>query len=516
MRKIILKFIFIGLFCILNISMVKANEWKEDANGEWHYYDVNNEMITDSIKTSSGYDFYLDEFGDIKKDYFLQDYNGENYYFDEDGAMCKNMWVHMDAYKISNYEGLNDKVYLYFKQDGKAIRSKDTKIKKYMIDGKQYYFDSNGILLTGWFDEYGNRGDDNQGDEFVTMTYHADESGQLTSGWLECDNESPNDSYDKKEKLFFYFDPKDNKKVINCVKKILDKKYAFDNDGVMLSGWDYFEDNVIVYTDLDNEYAKYFSTDNDGQMVKNKWVYDVPSKILDISDYEDNTPRYFYFQSDGNMVSNKKKKIGNKFYRFDNNGIMKTGLLLEKDNVIQEVNIDKTSCKNFLKKGIWYDEDETERAPIEVDRNNVFIYFYKDDGALSTGVVNIEFDDGIYEYYGDKEGGYFGRRRNKYYDNGFLLKADEDDKFSLLTIDDNLKHACLNDASLGYTKTGYELILVDARGRTKGKGKYKDKCDNYYVINDDGYFEGYYNSKDISEDARIDLYENLCLNFYMK
>ena len=56
---------------------------------------------------------------------------------------------------------------------------------------------------------------------------------------------------------------------------------------------------------------------------------------------------------------------------------------------------------------------QTERVPIEVDRKNVFIYFYKDDGALSTGVVNIEFNDGIYKYYGDKKGGYSGRRRNK-------------------------------------------------------------------------------------------------------
>ena len=58
-----------------------AAGWEKDDSGIWHYYDSDDEMVTDEWKKDGAYWFYLDEDGEMLTDSWVDD----EYYVDGDG-----------------------------------------------------------------------------------------------------------------------------------------------------------------------------------------------------------------------------------------------------------------------------------------------------------------------------------------------------------------------------------------------------------------------------------------------
>ena len=61
--------------------------------------------------------------------------------------MVTNKWMKLPV-KNPNWDEQNDLVWYYFSNSGKAVTDGWSK-----IDGKYYFFDSEGIMQTGWVDD---------------------------------------------------------------------------------------------------------------------------------------------------------------------------------------------------------------------------------------------------------------------------------------------------------------------------------------------------------------------------
>ena len=60
-----------------------AAGWEKDDAGVWHYYDRDDDMVTDEWRKDGGKWFYLDDDGDMLMDAWVDD----EYYVGDDGAM---------------------------------------------------------------------------------------------------------------------------------------------------------------------------------------------------------------------------------------------------------------------------------------------------------------------------------------------------------------------------------------------------------------------------------------------
>ncbi|MBQ3665118.1 MAG: peptidoglycan-binding protein [Lachnospiraceae bacterium] len=149
-------------------------------------------------------------------------------------------------------------------------------------DGKWYYYDTNGKMVTDWYDISGNK-------------YYFDDSGIMKTGW----------------------------------KKINGKWYYFNSSGVMKTGWLKLGTN-------------YYYLKDDGSMAEDEWVvnrkYYVdkngvwdqnPKTINAVGTWETQGDQKIFRLEDGSLPKNKWLRIEWRFYHFDDNGCMQTGLFTE-------------------------------------------------------------------------------------------------------------------------------------------------------------------------------------------
>ena len=258
------------LLCFLMLLVCMSFEsfsrgW-EFVGDEWYFADSTGEYVTEKIETSNGKKYYLGEDGRMVRDYLLEDYNGSMYYFNDDGEMVKNTWVAVDPLQVSDPYPNGPTVYLYyFGANGKAYKASDYIVRK-IIDGKKYLFDANGRMLSGWISETGEMYNevDFSDDPFVGFLYYAgDETdGVLREGWMPYEDGSFDDRYYEKEVIWFYFNKNNNKKTYSensesyNQKKIGGKTYAFDENGVMLTGWE-AEKATKYHIELDDFYGQF-------------------------------------------------------------------------------------------------------------------------------------------------------------------------------------------------------------------------------------------------------------------
>ena len=325
-------------------SLVSARGWVQNG-ADWYYVDNNNEYVTDTIQSSGNSKFYLGEDGRMERDYFLEDYNENTYYFGQNGAMVTNTWVAIESSRVENQEDyVPDNYWYYFQASGKAMKGSSSKCKKTVIDGKKYAFNQYGQMCTGWFDEVGLvvNPDDTE-NPFTSAIYYAggDNDGVLRTGWVtyydgyDGDDDNPASEYTN---LYFYFNTSNNKKYGEdgaVTKKINGRTYAFNSDGVMLSGWDPYKERD-AYTSISDK-TTYFSGEDDGHQVKKGWVYAVPAESIDSKKYNDDEEVYMYFASSGDSVRDQFKKINGKYYAFNASGVMKTGIVIWSPSGVSDV-----------------------------------------------------------------------------------------------------------------------------------------------------------------------------------
>ena len=393
-------------------AMAAQAGWVQEG-GTWTYVDSQGNRLTDSWRKSGNYWFYLDSNGEMAVDQWVDDTS----YVDINGVRVTNQWIYVEPGTDSapNPDG----GWYYFDASGNAAAD-DWRT----INGRRYYFDSDGTMKYGWFT-------DNE-----DLYYLGDENqGWAATGWLCLDYDPDNPPEDGDVSYvetagsgtakWFYFQA--NGKAVRAVNEtyrnrtINGNRYYFDENGVMLTGW------VSVASDSDASDPtgistfKYFGDANDGSMSRGwKYLTDHPEDSNDsgnigtatsseISSYENVDGSWYYFDSNGTPkyldatatnMSEATSQINGRRYFFDEYGRMQYGLIGVDfgDGTIQSAYFGNSDSDGQMK---------TDRTTNVTEDSGDRSTFYFQASGSSRGA------------------GYTGERQHYLYWNGKLVRAEQ-------------------------------------------------------------------------------------------
>ncbi|SFG35237.1 hypothetical protein [Oribacterium sp. WCC10] len=360
--------------------------------------------------------------------------SGEQVYVQDSGSVVTNSWIK------ANSNG--QVIWYYATQDGTLRRD-----GWQTVNGYKYYFDGNGVMQTGWIDDY---------------KYYCDPNyGAAATGWkyIAIPDEmsyyySDNSHYTTGSYAWFYFNPGNAQKYYAdgeniAVKTINGVKYGFDENGVMQLGW-------AKVTDASPEIAGYMyfaeKTGNgfkEGQQVAGTWYTVVgPMSSSSSGTYDDSLAtgdvEYFYFKNNGYVAAGTSgsylvQSINSKKYLFN-----------EKGNPVYG-----------MQKGSA--EGETESY-----------YYYcgskKTECSAKTGKFTMtEADGDRITFYAQSNGrGYTGVKDGYLYYNGKLQCADSDCKYMVCNVN------------------GKDYVISTSGSVQKSKTSLKDADGNKVSTNSDG------------------------------
>ena len=169
----------------------------------------------------------------------------------------------------------------YFDKDNEQYPYAMAADCKLEIGQKTYFFNTDGVMLTGWVKRQ-------------EGWYFADGNGIMVTGWRKIDGK------------WYYLDASNDENpglmISNCRYELGNATYFFNGSGVMLTGWVRYPEGWY--------YAGGGGAMLTGwQKIGGKWYY------LDGSNNE----------NPGLMISNGRYKIGNATYFFNGSGVMLTG-----------------------------------------------------------------------------------------------------------------------------------------------------------------------------------------------
>ena len=458
------------------MTSLAATGWVNEG-GSWYYYNTSGDYVTDTWKAYNGQYFYLGDDGEMWTSRLVED--GDNhYYVDANGAMVKNTWVAVPADEDEDLDV--DYRWYYFGSTGKAYRKSYGKT----INGKKYGFDEDGKMLFGYVDENSYTIKNDEDDPILGADYYfgTNEDGARHTGWLQYTDAltDKDDDY-----YWFYFNTSNGKKVKKTEKTINGKKYSFDDDGIMDFKWS----TASGTTDTQKWYGKL----EDGSLAKNKWIWNKPYEDKDgivyqedstKEDYDDETPRWFRTDASGNLIKGRTKKINSKWYVFDRDGVMRTGLV-----VLSDSEGAVSGENNYV---YAYDMDEVTKNMLKKDDPGAALHYFSEDeekdGAMKTGTLKIELADDEYTFCFAKTTGAakdgYDKSSKKVYNNGILEKAG-DDKYKVVT-----DYANGDDYLVGSTGSVVKTV-----------SKYKDANDAYYIYLSKNNGKGWVILKTSNEDA---------------
>ena len=367
-------------------GVMASNQWvaieNEDAGDDnepehyWYYFQANGKALTNgdnsniALKTINGKKYAFDEEGKMLYGWVAEDnaeridntdgdgFKDGDYYFggEDDGAMTTG-WLQMDItydeatndYEIAPVfnEDEDQTRWFYFQSNGKKVKAKDGDVQKSKtINGKKYEFDVNGAMTAEWSldvekaSKDGVRsGNSSSSTNSVAAKYaqewryfsSVEDGARVSKGWFKVvAAEYLNyDKYNDDEDAWYYADGSGNL-YAGEFKTINGKKYAFRNDGRMISGLKFIKDNgtgnLDVKADDDDNYpfddedrfdenalwyeangydCYYFGDDDDGAMRTNK-----TSVSIDGDNYN------FYFEkSGGNKGAGVTGEKDDKYYQ---------------------------------------------------------------------------------------------------------------------------------------------------------------------------------------------------------
>ncbi len=200
-----------------------------------------------------------------------------------------NTYYYKNGKKVVGWQYIDKKDY-YFNQDGIMLTGLQ-KIKHANGNTYTYYFNKNGVLQRHWV-WIGN------------AWYYFLDNGRMASGWL------------KDAGKWYFLNP--DGKMVTGFKWIVDNTFYFDNSGAMATGWKwinnnwyYFRESGAMTTGWKYLNNKWYYLNSDGKMATGwKWIVD----------------RWFYFENSGAMVTGWRWIVDRWFY-FKSSGAMATGWL---------------------------------------------------------------------------------------------------------------------------------------------------------------------------------------------
>ena len=472
----------------------------------WYYFQANGKALTNgdndkvSLKTVNGKKYAFDDEGkmlfgwvDENSAERVDDTDGDGfkegiYYFggEDDGAMTVG-WLQLDItydeatnddykYTAAAFNDDEDQTrWFYFKSNGKKIYAEDgDRTKDKTINGRKYAFDQYGAMVAEWSideDDLGNGGiasfssaiastsevvTGKAADSKYTQAWKyfnsVEDGSRVSKGWFkvvsaEYINE---EKYNDDEDAWYYADGSGNL-YAGEFKTIKGKKYAFRNDGRMLSGLKFIldngNDNLTVYADDDSTYG----FDNEDDFLDNA-----------VDFYEPNGYKCYYFggDDDGAMRTNKTTVPFDgdnyNFYFEKSGGSKGAGVTGEKDNKLYQsgmlLKADSDDKYIVVEKVTTTENGKTTTTYTKLDDAKDFL---NAAGVVSTDELTGKASDASVAI-----------------GNGNTKKAEDLSEAYSITY----KEA----SATGNVK--YEYILVNTSGKVvDGKTKSKDGNDYYYV-----------------------------------
>ena len=362
--------------------------WAEE-DGSWYFYDEDGYKESNTWKKKDGDWLYLDESGAIALNQRI-----DEYFVGADGRMAKNQWISADdGEEYDSPDSPNIGNWQYFGKDGKLVSS-----KWMTIGDKTYYFDDDGLMMTGLV-------------EIDDASYYLgdEHDGSRKTGWILLE-EMTNDTDD--EEIWCYFD--ENGKMIQdqMDRKIGSDYYTF-LDGKMQTGWINVREAGFLSeeTATDSEASvsslgdfRYYDEANGGRRAYG-W-----HTITGAPGFSDQDEEYTFYFKGGEAYHAKQGleifTINSNRYCFNENGELQTG--------IQTLT----------------DAEETSA-----------VYYFNESGIMQTGKQTI-YDEDLEEnqtWYFHTKGslkgqGYHGERDNQVYVNGLLKKADPELRYEPVSI----------------------------------------------------------------------------------
>jgi len=436
-----------------------AAGWTQE-DGTWVYLDRDGDRVTEDWKKSGANYYWLDEDGQMATDLLVED-DDDHYYVDANGVRVANQWVSVENEDDEDVNGeAVDTLWYYMGSSGKAYKATGTTYKNSTINGKKYFFDGDGHMLSGWLED-GNDlyylGSENEGWAYTEWQY------------LELDDDIEAD-YDNNE-AWFYFQSS-GKAHKNKRKYINGKYYAFDENGVMITDWqEATPEGADVSTpssiDLQDGQRSFYDVEDGDQAsgwIKTfadreesgdeKWFYLVAGEKNRVfnANGQDGKGSKIQKYTDGNNKDGDPKTdvaariIKGKTYLFDNKGQMLTGVFKFETEV-------KRGNSSKLEAGVYY-----------FNKNGGSV-----EGQMETGKATITYDGDSYSYYFKDNGSAYTNviKNNSAYDGlGVCLDASDGNANAVKNINE-INGACLTIDGKTYTDG---TIIVSSSGRVKKSG----------------------------------------------
>lgn len=417
--------------------------------------------------------------------YNIYEENNNYYCKDKDGTLAKNCFRKISKRSFAEFAPIdnfpNEYIWAYFSSSGKAVKSSSGNIKKTKIGDLTYAFNEYGQLLQGFFNDSAEMWNEyDSEDPFDLLSdknylYHADENtGVLTSGWYKLPSNS--DKYETKDVLWLYFNPSNFRSVRSTTNNyksqiINSKTYAFDDNGVMLTGFEAMEYNA----NHGGNTSKYVYFGTDGAEISDNFVSVDLSDDLNTEIYGDpDEDIIIYLNKSGKLYYNTIKKIGNYYYGFSKNGALVKGLSLwQNGEYIDTIDTESTDGKTFIISGKYVSKNGGTGYV-----NNYTLQYFDDTGKRKTSVQNLEFADETYSYYGNNSSAYNGVHDKKYYSNGILLKATSGNKYGIYLVG-----GTGNTYTFSQIAGNTNAVVLNSNGaRVSSNSGQKDENDNYWLF----------------------------------
>lgn len=341
---------------------IYAEEDEESPAGEegWYYLGSAGKAATDSWQQIDGKYYCFDDDGLMYTGWHFDD--EYVYYLGEDGSR-RTGWVCLEYGEddepeegdIGTAESAGDDAkWFYFQSSGKMVKAEEEGYVLKNIDGSKYYFDENGVMLTGWAAVE----DETEAGDLVGISrfkyFGDDNDGAMAKGWKYLE-EHPSDSDDAEvigagntekpeegEGYWYYFESDGTPKYLSstattissAVGKVGSDAYFFDEYGCMQTGLIGLEFDGTVYS------AYFGESENDAVMRTGKEtsVYDgneekgtyyfITSGSYKGGGYTGEKDGYLYYE--GKLVKAEDDsdfqifEVGGKFYLVNESGKVQT------------------------------------------------------------------------------------------------------------------------------------------------------------------------------------------------
>ena len=339
-----------------------------ELEGYWYYISDGQFLVEKTIKIGSDYyafNYYGRMLDDDEQTDCYDSNTGEWYYYraKPGGKLYVNSWY------TTNY---GDKY--YYGAGGKALRGFAT------VDGKQYYFDYSGCVVT---------------DRVVTQdnkSYYLDDNGSATqlnaNGWTQVNG--------------FWFYCTNGIACSGCAVKIGSDYYGFDWEGKMITN----PNSYYEFYDPKTEKYYYYRAKTSGKLYVNEWYesydswyyYGDEGKAL--SGINTVGGKKYFFSEQGRMMIDSVAVDNSDVYIIDSNGVMTKQTadgLYSKGGNIAYVSGGKALKKAWKQVGgKWYYFRENGYAATYHSYIDEAYYFFDENGAMYTSCWIYEYEETYY------------------------------------------------------------------------------------------------------------------------